>query len=676
MNATNHIPRKRLLTLLLTAVTVLFLVSLQAYHFHYRPYRQDEAWVVHYALKNIERVGFLDHLLQIFRQLLPENFLQDIWLHLFGHTENIVRYFSTLTTVITLALFHRLAADLFGRYSAWLALVLLGTYSVFMYYSHEARPYAALALGTVGFQWALLRFIRRPDRKRAAITLLLAAIPFYLHPFIVYVYIAQLICILIFVRWDRNLYWRGIMLFVTLAFLVGLRAWINFGDRSGDIRYSISPTLAGLQELYDHYRFNPEILGLLFVAGGVAVFLGKLSDEIAMRLPSTGRPSLDAPAQDLTAMHPRMRFASLWREGWLILSLIVMVALPFLVNSHVRSLTPRNLLIAAPYIVLIAVVALRKMPRQAQLLALFFFCVPFVTQFRSHNGNAGYWELASLVERNYDRDRDRLLVMTSQAWEWIAINYFLHERTELGLSTDDIFYVSWESRDKDSFAPDSINESLFVTGLAKGDWRRMQPFLGEREKLWVIVGNPYIGGKNMLEAIESEYTLYQAVNFPGDTYYRALEVLEYRRHPADLQPDWRYGENFNLLNWRLNDSVQVQPCQTISVDNWWSIDQAIEDLIISTLVLADENGQGVVQANDVPGGIYPTSIWQPDRPYFDHRSLTIPCDIPAGHYPLLLGMFPVTTGENVAVDNLPVRTAQGEATGKRLEYLTTLTVNR
>ena len=65
------------------------------------------------------------------------------------------------------------------------------------------------------------------------------------------------------------------MLFLTLALLVGLRAWINFGDRSGDIRYSISPTLAGLQELYDHYRFNPEILGLLFVAGGVNRFPGQ-----------------------------------------------------------------------------------------------------------------------------------------------------------------------------------------------------------------------------------------------------------------------------------------------------------------------------------------------------------------------------------------------------------------
>ena len=151
MNPTNQIPRTRLLTLLLTAVTVLFLVSVQAYHFHYRPYRQDEAWVVHYALKNIERVGFLDHLLQIFNQIRPENVLQDAWVHLFGHTENIVRYFSTLTTVITLALFYRLAADLFGRYSAWLALVLLGTYSVFVFYSHEARPYAALALGHGGF---------------------------------------------------------------------------------------------------------------------------------------------------------------------------------------------------------------------------------------------------------------------------------------------------------------------------------------------------------------------------------------------------------------------------------------------------------------------------------------------------------------------------------------------
>ena len=161
-----------------------------------------------------------------------------------------------------------------------------------------------------------------------------------------------------------------------------------------------------------------------------------------------------------------MRFAAGWREGWLALALIVMVGLAWLVNASVPSLTPRNLLIAAPTLVLIAVVGLRQWPRQAQLLTLLFFCVPFVTQFRSHNGNAGYWELAEYVEQHYERDRDRLAVVAAGAWEWIAINYFLQERTDLGFTDGDIFYVSWEDQDKDSFGPTSVDEAVYVQGFA------------------------------------------------------------------------------------------------------------------------------------------------------------------------------------------------------------------
>ena len=47
-------------------------------------------------------------------------------------------------------------------------------------------------------------------------------------------------------------------------------------------------------------------------------------------------------------------------------------------------------------------------------------------------------------------------------------------------------------------------------------------------------------------------------------------------------------------------------------------------LYSSTLVIVDERGQGIVNADNIPGGIYMTSIWQPDRPYFDLRELPDP----------------------------------------------------
>ena len=336
----------------------------------------------------------------------------------------------------------------------------------------------------------------------------------------------------------------------------------------------------------------------------------------------------------------RMRFSRHWREGWLILSAVVMLALPFFVNIYVPSLTPRNMLIVAPTLVLIAVIALRQMPRHLQLLALLFFCAPFVTQFRSFGGNAGYWELAAYIEERLEPDEDRLLIIAGQAWEIIPINYFLQERTDLGLSELDIFSVSWDSPAEESFAPPSFLAEHTASGLDEGDWERLSAFLGDRERVWVIKGNPNQGTANMLAQLASEFSVYTVVDFPGETYYRPLEVLEYRRQPAAIaEPLWRFGDAFNVLAWRLNDDHVVQPCAMISVDTWWSLAQETTGLYSSTLVLVGEDGQGLSNADDVPGGAYLTSIWQRDQRYFDERELLIPCDLAEGDYALVLGMY-------------------------------------
>ena len=277
MASVNSDPRRRLSALVLFAITIVFLIVVQSHHFHDRPYRQDEAWTVHFALDNIERLGLMPHIFQMFRQVTPENFIQDIWVHLFGHRENIARFGATLITVITLAMFIRLACDLFDQQAAWLALVLLGTYGIFVYYTHEARPYAVLALGAVGFPWALLRFIRRPNARRGLLALLLAAVPTYAHPFAVAVLVAQGICVLVFVRWDRELYRRGLWLYLFIAVTSGYRVYIHFGDRGGVIRYNLQSTWDGVATLYDYFRSNPESLGLLLLAGGVAVFFVNLA---------------------------------------------------------------------------------------------------------------------------------------------------------------------------------------------------------------------------------------------------------------------------------------------------------------------------------------------------------------------------------------------------------------
>lgn len=639
--------------ILIPALTILFLLTVQAYHFHDRPYRQDEAWVVHYGIENIQRVGFINHNLQIFSFLLPENFLQDIWVQLFGHVEQIVRYLSTLTTFITMAMAYRLASDLFDRQTGRLTVVILGTISIFMFFTHEARPYAALALGTVGFMWALLRFIRHPNWTYFALTLVFSVIPFYQHPFLLYVFAGQVACILIFVRWNRDLYLRGIGLFVVLVLLIGARLVINFADRSGTITYGTSTSVEGILALYNDFKFNPESLGIFLF--GLGVFL---------------------PIDRFTfGSQNVMRFGQRWRKWWIVGGLAIILVGVLGVNAVVESITPRNLIIIAPFLAITAAYGLRHLPWQAHIIASLMFIVPYTVQFRWHAGNAGYPEVAQYMNEHYEKTNGRMMIIANQLWEWIPIKYYLDERTDLGLSNTDVFLVSL--RRGDLFIPQEIPESNAITNSKvtreNPEFDRMLTYLSDSDKLWVIYGNPFQAGDTVQTWIDENYTIYDRINFPGDSYYRALEIVEYRRHPQDDAPVVRFGDDITLAHWDLNNSVEIAPCQTISVDTWWQTDIASDTQYSSTLVIADSNGQGVANADDMPGGIYQTPLWQPDELYFDERHLTIPCDISTGSYNLLLGFYDISTVDTDG--NLPFNTPDGDPLGTNLYYLTTLTVN-
>lgn len=639
--------KTNIITLLIPVLTIVFLVSVQAWHFHDLPYRQDEAWVVHYAIENIARVGFVNHALQIFSTVVPENLIQDTWIMAFGHDEHIVRFLSTLTTTLTLAMFYRFAADLFDKQTGRIALFLLGTLSIFVFYTHEARPYAALAFGAVGFQWALLRFIHHPNRTYALLALALGVIPFYQHPFLLYVYGAQVISILIFVRWDRKLYMQGIGLFVILTALVGLRIYLNFAARGGEIDYATLTSIDGLLNLYESFKFNPEFLGLFLLTAGFVIPITTLNLKASTKQP--------------------FRFGNHWRQGWMIANFVLMMLLIMTVNQLSPNVTPRNMLIVAPLFALIAAYALRHVPWQGQIIAILIFCVPFVNEFRVHNSNAGYWELRDYMSENYDTNDGRILVAAPAIWQWIPIKYYLDEQTDLGLTDEDILYITQQPTDK--FAPYSLPPSHAIRSTIPADLEQLETYLGERDSLWLIMGGTYPGSDAVVSWIDEHYTIYDRIDFPGEGYYRALEVIEYRRQPDNLDTLVRFGEDIRLENWHLNDAVIVQPCQTISVDTWWQTDITEDTLYNSTLVIADENGQGIANADANPGGIFLTSIWEPDTLYFDERHLTVPCDTPSGEYLLLLGLYNVET-----IENLGVNAPDGSPMGTNLLYLTTLTV--
>ena len=154
----------------------------------------------------------------------------------------------------------------------------------------------------------------------------------------------------------------------------------------------------------------------------------------------------------------------------------------------------------------------------------------------------------------------------------------------------------------------------------------------------------------------------------------ALEPAEAETRflPEDLAPRHSFGGELALGHWALHDSVQVQPCQRVHFESWW---QVVQKPLINynlQLALTDADGRFVASTDHMLTS-ESTRLQEPANEWFlDARDLQIPCDTPAGEYPLLLIVFDPRSLE--LSDKLPLINDDGSE-GDRWLYLTTLHVN-
>ena len=144
-----------------------------------------------------------------------------------------------------------------------------------------------------------------------------------------------------------------------------------------------------------------------------------------------------------------------------------------------------------------------------------------------------------------------------------------------------------------------------------------------------------------------------------------------RGPPQNIVSMYNFGDVVALGRWELQDSVQVRPCQRVYVESWWQVAAPPDADYSIQLALVDLAGESLSASNSrlTPVG---SSDWQPNAWYLDLRPLRIPCDAPAGEYPLVLSVYdPLRLAEQ---GPLPLINADGSA-GDTWLYLTTLFVN-
>lgn len=618
---------------------LLLTVGLQLWHFDGRNYRQDEAWIVHVVMeRNFEST--LDWIVTG-SEAPAYPFVLEGWIELIGHQEMPTRFLSALFTLIGLAFFYRLIADRLNYTVAFYSVFILGTLSFFQFFAAETRPYAMLICFILGMQWALNRWFDHRKYHYALLFIIFGVIALYTHYFSV-VYVASLAFYVgLFIPWYRQEYRLVVVMFASITAIFGL--WMlyiyeaNVVLMSG-IDYGLSATQwwETLNLLYKQMQTRPAALGDFLLISGLIT--------------------------SISVKHIRNSKSLFQLESIKMQSIFVSIALltlGFALNTRINILTPRNLIVILPSLAILIGIGISHLDWRASIVALIFFLIPSISTFIPYVANGPYEEINSIFQDSYEIS-EPIVIESPFVWQHIPIIYYLEEQADLGIdnATFTHFVVTDEGRYLAMPEPpvnwiDSDNQLAEFLNL-------------DPQKIWWIeVWNGTQEANRTQEFVDENYILQNYYIFEPPEWDWAHIIKEYRRIPTDLDLIYSFNE-LNLFRWEV-DEVQQNPCGTLELETWWQTNNLLDTNYSLTMVLANEDGNGVVNIDGSPANLL-TGLWETNRYYLDERTLRIPCDLPTGDYPLLISIYDSATIEHAEILNAGGDSISG------LVYLTTIEV--
>lgn len=141
-----------------------------------------------------------------------------------------------------------------------------------------------------------------------------------------------------------------------------------------------------------------------------------------------------------------------------------------------------------------------------------------------------------------------------------------------------------------------------------------------------------------------------------------------RPAPTEGDPVFRYGDHLTVQGWSLDGSITVEACEHVVIESWWRTDAELDANYHMQITMVDDAG-GAIAAAGAPLGMNPTRLWEEGRYTLDARPVVVPCDTPAGSYPLIMGVSDPKAG---AI--LPAYGGDGAPLGNQA-YLTTVVVS-
>lgn len=507
-----------------------------------------------------------------------------IWRTVAGESRLALRALTVFGGLLTAAATYRIGADWFGRRTGLYAALVLAVLDIAIYYGQEVRHYGWLTLFAALSWLFFLRLLRVPNRPAALGYILSSAAMLYTLYFGALVLLAQGITWLLWrVGWREKLRIVGAWLVIGLLYLPWLIVILQqqaafLGDGISGYPGTIATTPENLLP----------ILALVFgaqvaLAGGLYV-LGAVD--------ALQRPTIQA------------RAVVLGGGGLFLLMIALSLRFDFLAARTLVFLTP---LLA----VIVGVGFTGLSANTARVLAAAVVIVLLLDQ--------------PVIQPRLDSDT---------AAQAVAAQFSAGDVIILETGWDDNAFA-YEFR---LALPDGtpIIRTLPYTDPAA----ELRPLLNDYRRAWVI---QWLQAPAVLPALTAadDWQMVLALDTPVGVQYDGLYGDATIRARLFARPDlsderWQFGDRFALHDALLADTAR--PGQPLPVDLWWSAHGPVDRDYSSGVFLMDSGGAVVSEAHS-PVSAEPTSTWSPGAIHHDRRTLSLPSDLPAGAYTVLVNLY-------------------------------------
>ena len=543
------------------------------------------------------------------------------WRSLAGDSPLALRYLSIAAGLLTVAVTYRICANVFGRRAGLYTALLLAALPITIYYSQEVRHYGWFVLFVMMSWLCFLRYLKRPRFRILLGYILSITLAFY------------------------TLYFAVLPLAVQVV--VGLM-WRFGKHRNGGDPSSLKLQLIGAwivtAILYTPWLWVIATIQFPTLTSGIGNLPGTYAATFA-NIPALGDLLLGTQWALLLGLGT-LALWSIWRQKGTSLKWIVvfggigLLIAMFVLSVKFNLLSGRTLVFVVPLLAvvcayganLIESISIGEGLKPSRILLgawlLVTLATPTVIQPRIDSDKA-----ARIVAQDYAAGD---LIILETGWDDNAFAYELRQVIPNAKIIRTITRADIYSNVKDLLPA-------------------ITPQLESHRRVWVV---QWLQAPQIMNALENGTAGFKSVirrELPVNTDYRqrfgdsVIQMVLYEKPQLDAMPR-QFGDLFMLRD--ALAPTQAHGGDRLPIDLWWSaLKQPTLDYSVGVFVL-DSSGAVRADHNGSPSD-KPTTQWSTGELYFDRHTLTLPADLPAGHYSIVVKVYWYGDNQALPVEGQP-----------------------